>query len=170
MFKKCFYFGLMLIVVVAAADEAVAAGIDSEGVYYGVASNMAQSAMDNGTDAYDDPYYNSLVLYSTRESLVTYVNDHISPGERKHFTKNVTEDILYLNVDLKWMNPDVGLELQVFSPSGEQVGLFCDDSDGSVDHRINIDIFTSDGGYIEKGRWDYFIIYDWGVQTTEFTI
>jgi hypothetical protein len=156
----------MLVAVIAVADEAAAAGTDMEGTHNRVASHTARPAMDNGID----PYFSSPASYGTQECVVTFVNSYISPGERKHYTKNVTQDIYFLNVDLAWTNTDVGLTLLVFSPSGEQVGLFDDGSDGIVDHRINIDIFESNGGYVEKGRWDYYVIYDWGVEATEFTI
>jgi hypothetical protein len=166
MLKKCLYIGLMLIAVIAVAEVAVAAGTDVEGTHKGVSGYMVQPAMDNGID----PYSYSPALYSTQEYVVTSVNSNISPGERKHYIKNVTQDIYFLNVDLAWMNPGVGLKLLVFSPSGEQVGLFCDGSDGTLDQRINIDIFESNGGYIENGRWDYYVFYDWGAEPTEFTI
>jgi hypothetical protein len=166
MLRKCLCASLMLIVVIAVADVAVAAGTDVEGTHNGVFSYTVQPATNNGVDL----YLYGPALSSPQECVVTYVNSNISPGERKHYTKNVTQDIYFLNVDLIWTNPDVGLTLLVFSPSGEQVGLFYDGSDGAVDRRINIDIFESNGGYIEKGRWDYYVIYDWGVEATEFTI
>jgi hypothetical protein len=166
MLKKCLYLGLMLIAIITAADIAAAVGTDMEGTHKGVACYTVRPAMNNSIY----PYFFGPASSSPQECVVTYVNSYISPGERKHFTKNVTQDIYFLNVDLAWMNPDVGLTLLVFSPSGEQVGLFDDGSDGIVDQRINIDIFESNGGYIDKGRWDYYVIYDRGVEPTEFTI
>lgn len=166
MLKKCLYFGLILIAIIAAADIVIATETDVEGTHNGATIYTAQPAIDDSID----PYFFVPALYSTRSGVVTFVNSNIGPREQRHFTKNVTEDIFFLNVDLKWMNQGVGLKLLVFSPSAEQAGIFYDDSDGKLDQRINIDIFGSNGGYIEKGRWDYYVIYDWGVETTEFTI
>ncbi len=157
--NKCLCLGVMLLVTIAMAGTASAAG--TEGARNGAADYTVRPAMDSS--------FYGLAFNGLQTVVLTSVSGTIGPGERRHFIKNVNEDIECLNVDLRWANPRVGLKLQVYAPDGTLIGVFDDGWDNLPDRRIDIDIL-SNGGYIQKGQWDYYVVYDRGTEITEFTI
>jgi hypothetical protein len=77
---------------------------------------------------------------------------YISQGQTKVHTSNIGPGINWLEVDLNWGVTSNSLALTVYSPSGANLGTYRDNSDGSVNGRIRLGIYPSQG-YIEQGAW-----------------
>lgn len=157
MISKGFCCALVIAILLMFACSATAAAAEGTGgtaVGYTVSPDLA---------------FNEKAMFSAQGGIVLRaVYGNIGPGERVHHTKTVSGDITTLNVDLKWYNPGVGLKLLVYSPGGAQFGPWSDGSDGRLDREINMDIDNPGG--IEKGRWEYYVIYDTGTERTDYVI
>jgi hypothetical protein len=98
------------------------------------------------------------------EPGIKYVSDTITQGETNWHSKYVGSDITVLNVDLNWADNTDSLRLKIYTPDWECLGSYYDSADGSIDGRINIDIYNSGG--IAKGTW-YYEVYGYDVSGTE---
>jgi hypothetical protein len=101
---------------------------------------------------------------NTSDISIMQVYDTISQGQTKWYTEEVTEFITTLNVDLNWGNPSNSLRLRIFTADGYVLGPYYDNADGSIDGRINLDIYRENG--IAKGTWSY-EVYGYSVTGTE---
>lgn len=159
MISRCLYVGLLLVALTALACPVIAWG-----TYPGAAGYAVRPATGAGLAIADG----SVLAFTGGHLIAVAMVSDIGPGERKHHVKNVDRDIMTLNVDLAWQNPDVSLKLLVYSPGGIQFGPWDDMADGRQDHEINMDIDNPGG--IEKGQWHYYVIYDAGVARTGYTV
>lgn len=101
---------------------------------------------------------------NTGDIGILQVYDTITQGQTKWYTKEITEFITTLNVDLNWGNPSNSLRLRIFTADGYVLGPYYDNADGSIDGRINLDIYRSSG--IALGTWTY-EVYGYSVTGTE---
>lgn len=90
---------------------------------------------------------------------------YITQGQTITHNVNVGSGIDYLEVDLNWGDTSDSLALSIYTPSGSKIGTYHDDSDGSVNGRIHINIDPSQG-YVEQGIWK-FKVYGESVSGTE---
>jgi len=84
----------------------------------------------------------------SQESIYT---NAIAAGEDNWHTVDVSSAIDTMNVDLNWEDDDSDLRLMVFAPDGTILGPYYDDSDGTIDGRINLNIANSEG--LATGEW-----------------
>ncbi|AKB36899.1 hypothetical protein MSSAC_2309 [Methanosarcina siciliae C2J] len=70
-----------------------------------------------------------------------------------------------LEVDLNWGDTSDSLTLSISAPSGNNLGTFHDNDDGSANARIRLNIDPSQG-YVEQGTWQ-FKVYGESVSGTE---
>jgi hypothetical protein len=89
----------------------------------------------------------------------------ISQGQTITHNVNVGSGVNYLEVDLNWGDTSDSLTLSVYTPSGSKLGTYSDNSDGSVNGRIRINIDPSQG-YVQQGTWK-FKVYGESVSGTQ---
>ena len=89
----------------------------------------------------------------------------ISQGQTITHNVNVGSGVNYLEVDLNWGDTSDSLNLSVYTPSGSKLGTYLDNSDGSVNGRIHINIDPSQG-YVQQGTWK-FNVYGESVSGTQ---
>lgn len=89
----------------------------------------------------------------------------ISQGQTITHYMSVGSGVNYLEVDLNWGDTSDSLTLSISTPSGRNLGTLRDNSDGSVNGRIHLNIDPSQG-YAEQGTWK-FKVYGESVSGTE---
>jgi hypothetical protein len=89
----------------------------------------------------------------------------ITQGQTINHNVNVGSGVNSLEVDLNWGDTSDSLTLSVYTPSGSKLGTYRDNSDGSVNGRIHINIDPSQG-YVQQGTWK-FKVYGESVSGTE---
>ena len=89
----------------------------------------------------------------------------ISQGQTITNNVNVGSGVNYLEVDLNWGDTSDSLTLSVYTPSGSKLGTYRDNSDGSVNGRIRLNINPSQG-YVQQGTWK-FKVYGESVSGTQ---
>lgn len=92
------------------------------------------------------------------------VYDSVSQGETNIHEKTVGSGLNLLVVDLNWGDSTDSLRLKVYTPSGNVLGTYYDNADGTIDGRIHLYIRNSNG--IEAGTWTY-QVYGYKVAGTE---
>jgi hypothetical protein len=92
------------------------------------------------------------------------ISDTITQGETNWHGKIVSGYTTTLNVDLNWGNSANSLQLTVISPEGYVFGPYYDAYDGTVNGRINVDIYNPGG--IAQGTW-YAKVYGYSVTGTQ---
>ena len=78
----------------------------------------------------------------------------ISQGQTITHNVDVGSGVNYLEMDLNWGDTSDSLTLSVYTPSGSKLGTYNDNSDGSVNGRIRINIDPSQG-YVQQGTWKF---------------
>lgn len=78
-------------------------------------------------------------------------NNEIMPGQTNWHQAYVSGSPAAFNFDLKWNSPDNPLRVVVYTPDGKVLGPYYDDSDGSTDGRINMEISSPAG--VADGAW-----------------
>jgi hypothetical protein len=114
-------------------------------VYYGPATAAVEINSDMMVDLANLP-----VTVTTERTNATY-NNHIAAGDTNWHSASVGNAVKSLNVDLKWNNPGGKLRLMVYTPDGKVLGPYYDDSDGTTDGRINLNIANPSG--VAAGEW-----------------
>jgi hypothetical protein len=89
----------------------------------------------------------------------------ISQGQTITHYMSVGSGVNYLEVDLNWGDTSDSLTLSISTPSGRNLGTFHDNSDGSVNGRIHLNVDPSQG-YVEQGTWR-FKVYGESISGTE---
>jgi hypothetical protein len=87
-------------------------------------------------------------------------NNEIMPGETNWHQAYVSGSPATFNFELKWNNSDDALRVVVYTPDGNELGPYYDDSDGVTDGCINMEISNPDG--VANGAWS-FKVTDTGV-------
>lgn len=90
--------------------------------------------------------------------------DTITQGETNWHSKYISYSTTTLDINLNWGDPSDSLKLTIYTPDGYTLGPYSDNSDGSVDGKIDIDIRNSNG--IATGTWNY-RVYGQSVSGTE---
>ncbi|MDW5549707.1 hypothetical protein [Methanosarcina sp.] len=90
----------------------------------------------------------------TENLLSILLTQSISQGQTITNNVNVGPGVNYLEVDLNWGDTSDSLTLSVYTPSGSKLGTYSDNSDGSVNGRIRINIDPSQG-YVQQGTWKF---------------
>ena len=90
---------------------------------------------------------------------------YIVQGQTINHYVSVGSGVSWLEVDLNWGVPSNSLALTPYTPSGVSLGTFHDSYDGSVNGRIHMDIYPSQG-YIQQGSWR-FKVYGESVSGTQ---
>lgn len=75
----------------------------------------------------------------------------IAAGEDNWHTVDISRAVESMNIDLNWKDDRSDLRLMVYAPDGSVLGPYYDDSDGTTDGRINLNIANPDG--IATGEW-----------------
>ncbi|AKB28676.1 hypothetical protein MSSIT_1957 [Methanosarcina siciliae T4/M] len=136
----CIIIGLMAVPAVSAENE------------YAVNSAAEDTSASAGVEYIVSPWTENSsdtdVTFSVRST------QYIIQGQTiKHYV-GVGSGINYLEVDLNWGDTSDSLTLSVYTPSGSKVGTYRDNYDGSVNGRICLDIYPSQG-YVEQGTWQF---------------
>lgn len=87
-------------------------------------------------------------------------NNDIMPGETNWHQAYVSGSPATFSFELKWNDTDDSLRVVVYTPDGNELGPYYDDSDGVTDGCINMDI--SNPGGVANGEWT-FKVTDTGV-------
>lgn len=146
----CIVAGLLVIPAASAEEE------------YRINSYTDDTLASAGTDYVVSPSTEADTEDSNISPLST---QYISQGQTKTHYVSVGSGINYLEVDLNWGDTSDSLTLSVSTPSGSNVGTYRDNSDGSVNGRIHINIDPSQG-YVAQGTWK-FKVYGESVSGTE---
>lgn len=146
----CIVAGLLVIPAASAEEE------------YRINSYTDDTLASAGTDYVVSPGTEADTEDSNISPLST---QYISQGQTKTHYVSVGSGINYLEVDLNWGDTSDSLTLSVSTPSGSNVGTYRDNSDGSVNGRIHINIDPSQG-YVAQGTWK-FKVYGESVSGTE---
>ncbi|WOF16466.1 hypothetical protein F1737_07010 [Methanoplanus sp. FWC-SCC4] len=128
---------------------------------------FAAAADDFGTDAaalnegYTITWINSEKQndYQTKSVYQT-----ITQGETDWIYKYINSLTTQLHIDLNWGDTSNSLRLKVYSPDGHTFGYYYDNSDGSINGRIQFDINNPNG--IAQGKWRY-EVYGYSVSGIE---
>jgi len=117
---------------------------------------FAAAANDSGTDAYalKDGYTVTWDNIDKESDFgVKSVWQTITQGETDWIYKNINSFTTQLHIDLNWGDTSDSIRLKVYSPDGHTFGYYYDNSDGSVNGRIQFDINNPNG--IAQGKWRY---------------
>jgi hypothetical protein len=119
---------------------------------------VTKSGSKPAVDATGEEY---IVTPSTDNSLIdgnsvsfalsTY---YIKQGQTTAFNSYVGSGVKFLEVDLNWGDSTDKLTLSICTPSGSNIGTYRDSSDGSVNGRIHVNVYPSNG-YIGQGSWKF---------------
>jgi hypothetical protein len=139
--------GIVALVLLVLASCAVVSASE-QGVVVKDSSYLVQPAHDGGM---------------TPMSVQTVYSSITQSAMNRH-AKDVSSYITTLNVDLNWGNSANSLRLKIYSPDGYTFGPYYDNSDGSVNGRINLAISNSEG--ISRGTW-YYEVYGYSVSGTQ---
>jgi len=90
----------------------------------------------------------------TENLLSILLTQSVSQGQTITNNVNVGSGVNYLEVDLNWGDTSDSLTLSIYTPSGSKLGTYRDNSDGSVNGRIRINIDPSQG-YVQQGTWKF---------------
>ncbi|AKB50609.1 hypothetical protein MSBRW_1356 [Methanosarcina barkeri str. Wiesmoor] len=137
----CVIIGLMTIPAVSAEKQ------DSEN------ANTKVILDSTGQDYIVSPWVENS---SDTENCISSLRStqYISQGQTITHYVGVGSGVNYLEVDLNWGDTSDSLTLSVYTPSGSKVGTYRDNYDGSVNGRICLDIYPSQG-YVEQGTWQF---------------
>lgn len=148
----CIVAGLLVVPVASAAEE------------YRVNSYTDDTLASAGNDYVVSPSTEDSA--DTEDSNISPLStQYISQGQTITHYVSVGSGINYLEVDLNWGDTSDSLTLSVSTPSGSNVGTYRDNSDGSVNGRIHLNIDPSQG-YVAQGTWK-FKVYGESVSGTE---
>lgn len=86
-------------------------------------------------------------------ATVNEYDNSISQGDTNWHQSDVTDYDTTLKVDLKWKTLENKLRLLIYTPDGKILGPYYDDSDGTLDGRINLEVTNKDG--VAIGQWVY---------------
>ena len=117
-------------------------------------------------------FYSNITFAGSRHSAVSSgrdamaYNNSILPGSTNWHSSTVGDSIESLIIDMKWKNPESKLRLIVYTPDGQVLGPYYDDSDGIDDGRINLDVANQDG--IADGDWRYKVNVQQAVEREEY--
>lgn len=129
-----------------------------------VSAEKGDSENANGKDYIVSPWIEN--SFDTENPLFsTLLSQSISQGQTITNNVNVGSGVNYLEVDLNWGDTSDSLTLSVYTPSGSKLGTYRDNSDGSVNGRIRLNIDPSQG-YVQQGTWK-FKVYGESVSGTE---
>lgn len=92
------------------------------------------------------------------------VYDTISQGETNIHKKTVGSGLNLRVVDLNWGDSTDSLRLKVYTPSGNVLGAYYDNADGTTDGGIHL--YIQNSNEIEAGTWKY-QVYGYKVAGTE---
>lgn len=102
----------------------------------------------------------------TEDPVSIESTQYISQGQTKTHYVSAGSGVNYLEVDLNWGDTGDSLTLKIYTPSDTQIGgTYRDNSDGSVNGRIHLNIDPSQG-YVQQGTWK-FKVYGESVSGTE---
>lgn len=92
----------------------------------------------------------------------------ISQGETVWFSKVVPAGTTYMNIDLNWGDTSDILSLTVIAPD-TTLGPYYDNSDGIINGRIYLSIFSSSG--LAPGTWNFRVYGEkvTGIQSISFS-
>jgi hypothetical protein len=144
--------GLMAATVVSAEEE------------HTINSGSEVTSASTGKDYIVNPWTENS---SDRDSSISSLRStqYISQGQTINHYVGVGSRVNWLEVDLNWGDTSDSLALTVYSPSGTNLGTYHDNSDGSVNGRIHLNIYPSQE-YIQQGTWR-FKVYGESVSGTE---
>ncbi|MCK4269235.1 MAG: hypothetical protein KAW93_02020 [Methanogenium sp.] len=117
---------------------------------------FAMAATEFGTDVIDsDGGYTVTWLNTdkTNDYQVKTVYETIKAGETDWISKPISGYYTQLHIDLNWGDTSDSLRLKIYSPDGNTFGYYYDNSDGSTDGRIQLNINNQNG--IAEGTWWY---------------
>jgi hypothetical protein len=77
----------------------------------------------------------------------------IMQGETNWHKSEVNAQTDSLKVDMGWADTDSKLRLVIYTPDGQILGPYFDDSDGNTDGRINLNVTNEEG--VAQGQWNY---------------
>jgi hypothetical protein len=91
-------------------------------------------------------------LMNDSESSSAY-NDEIGEGQTVWHSTDITGSSTTMSVDLKWKSTSDNLRLVIYTPDNTVLGPYYDNSDGSTDGRINLNVTNPDG--VATGTWSF---------------
>lgn len=91
-------------------------------------------------------------LMNASEDSSVY-NDQISEGQTVWHSADITGSSTTLSVDLKWKSTSDDLRLMIYTPDNKVLGPYYDDSDGTDDSRIYLNVTNPDG--VAAGTWSF---------------
>ena len=96
------------------------------------------------------------------------ISSTITQGETNWHSKVISSYTESMNVNLNWGDTTDSLKLYVYNPSGKCVGVYYDSSDGSINGRINVNIYDDDG--LQQGTWRYRVYGYYVIGTEDYSI
>ncbi|MCC4771340.1 hypothetical protein FXV91_14565 [Methanosarcina sp. DH2] len=151
-FVLCVIIGLMAVPTVSAEEEHAENSVTEDSLASAGKDYIVSPWIENLSDTEDS-------VFSLRST------QYIIQGQTVTHKINAGSEVSSLEVDLNWGGTSDSLTLNVYTPSGSKVGTYRDNSDGSVNGRIRLNIDPSQG-YVEQGTW-MFKVYGESVSGTE---
>jgi hypothetical protein len=90
---------------------------------------------------------------ATAEDEFDTYNNSIASGQTEWHQSQVTGNSTSLNVDVRWQNPQDDFRLMIYTPDGQTLGPYYDNSDGATDSQIYLNVANPDG--VADGTWSY---------------
>lgn len=140
-FVLCIIVGLIALPMVSAKEEyAVNSSVKGTFVpdqkYY-----IVRPWIENSSNVENSVLSMRSIWYISQEQTITH-------------KINVVSGVDYLEVYLDWGDTSDSLRLQIYTPSGNNVGTYHDDFDGSINGMIHLRIDPSQG-HVEEGTWKF---------------
>jgi hypothetical protein len=123
--------------------------------------DAAKSGSRPAVDATDGEYIvspstdNSLIAANSVSFALSTPIQYIIKGQTKVYNVYVGSGVSFLEVDLNWGDRSDSLTLSIYTPTGSKIGTYRDNSDGSVNGRIHLNIYPAKG-YIGQGYWKFY--------------
>lgn len=91
-------------------------------------------------------------LMNASEDSSVY-NNQINEGQTVWHETEISGKSTTMSVDLKWKSASDDLRLMIYTPDNKVLGPYTDDSDGTDDSRINLNVTNPDG--VAEGAWSF---------------
>jgi hypothetical protein len=96
---------------------------------------------------------NDTIVTGDISSISDAYDNELAAGQTAWHQASVSGSPAAFNFDLKWKSSGSDLRVVVYTPDGKVLGPYYDDSDGSVDDRINMEIDNPAG--VADGAWSF---------------
>jgi len=125
------------------------------------AADISKTGMTESKDGYTVTFVDS---EKADDSQTRTIYQTITEGETDWISTQISGYYTQFNVNLNWGDSSDSLRLMIYSPDGHTFGYYYDNSDGTINGRITLNINNPDG--IAEGTW-WYQVYGYSVSGEE---